>query len=210
MPFNLDMDKLENVDASVLVNYPSSLTGVVKAMVEILNKQKKIVVLRDTIDVATAREIVQNATGDTQTYQVIPNASDKVWAILREAIEQDRIRVLGIFHGRMPESLPDNCILIDIGRSLRKPVSKPIIANLSEAILKKNLRLVGAPSQLHQGLQVLCYEVLYTPEARTFPHKVAQKVPRGTAFKFLYEPPTPPTEANFNASVIRFLQEVIA
>ena len=86
MPFNLDMDKLENVDASVLVNYPSSLTGVVKAMVEILNKQKKIVVLRDTIDVATAREIVQNATGDTQTYQVIPNASDKVWDILREAI----------------------------------------------------------------------------------------------------------------------------
>lgn len=208
MDFGLDLERLNNLDCSVILNYPETMSGVQGAMIDILNKKRKIVIEHSSVDVSLVRDIVQKSTGDLDTYHLIPNASPKVWSILREPVNQDRVRVLGVFHGSMPEALPDNKILIDVGRSLRKATPRGIVSSLTEALTKGSSKLRGSGYELFTGLQTLCYEVLYSPEARTFPRSVANNVPRAIAFKFMYNPPEPPTEAAYMSAVTRFIEDV--
>ena len=73
MDYSLDLERLNNLDCSVILNYPETMSGVQGAMIDILNKKRKIVIEHSSVDVSLARDIVQKSTGDLDTYHLMAN-----------------------------------------------------------------------------------------------------------------------------------------
>lgn len=204
----LDYYDSVSMDASVVLNYPKGMPGVLSSLVKILEQQKKYVVEYDNLTVDDARRIVRDATGSKIEYHLIASADPQVWGVLRNAVEQDDIRVLGVFHGQIPEEVPENVITIDIGRSLHRKVSKQVVAAISEALSKKGNALTGNPEQLYYGIMTLCYEVLYRPEYVVFPRNLHKVVFVSTAFDYMYNPPQILDTSSMRNAVQNFVEAV--
>lgn len=205
---SLDFYTNTDFDASVILNYPKGMTGVLSAVTQILNSRGRYVIDEGKITIERAREIVASATGDLTAYHQIQSTDPKIWGVLREAVNRDDIRVLGVFHGQIPAEAPENVIVLDVGRSLHRKVSKAVSASLTDALTSKGKFPTGTPEELYYGVQALCYEALYTPEGRVFPRKATDQIPRAHAFGFMYNPPEVLTEATMTSAVQRFVEDV--
>lgn len=196
------------MDVSVVLNYPRGMTGVLSAMQEILKQRGRLIVEEGELTLNRAKEIVASASGDTRVYYLIQTTDPKVWSVLKEPVNRDDIRILAVFHGQIPSEVPENLVVIDLGRSLHRKVSKAVVATLTEALTSKGKFPTGSSEELYYGLQALCYEALYTPEGRMFPKVAAEQIPRSHAFQFMYNPPQLLTEASMTSAVHRFVEDV--
>lgn len=198
-----------DLDTSIVLNFPKGMLKVVSEVTALLNSKGALVVDEGDISVARARELVASATGDKTTYYMVNTVNTSVWSILREAVNRDNLRVLGIFHGMIPTQVPENVFTIDIGRSLNSKVSKAIVGNISDTLRKAHASYPqGNPEEVYLGIRSLCYEVLYDPEYRLFPKDVAAKVPLAVAFDFMYNPPQPLDNLTMRSAVSLFLDSV--
>lgn len=204
---SIDWYKSINFDASIVLNYPKGMAGVLSAVKDILAEQKKIVVEYDRVDVELARSLVSGSR-DTTSYHVIDNADSAVWSILRNSVNEDNIRVLGIFHGKISDSVPENVITIDVGRSLHRKVLKNVVSAISDSVLTKGKVPNGKPEELYYGIMTLCYEVLFKPEFRVFDRKVQKKVFLQRAFDYMYNPPDVLNEMSMKSAVLTFMDTV--
>lgn len=202
---SIDYYKSLELDTSIVLNFPKGMTGVLSAVETFLKNKGRIIVPEGNISVDRAREIVAGATGDLKTFYQIQNSDPKVWNILREAVNEERIRILAIFHGQIPSEVPSNVVTLDIGRSLHRKVSKPVSAALTSAIGSKGKYPVGKAEDLYYATVALCYETLYSPEGRMFPRSVADSIPKAHAFDFMYNPPNTLTEASMTSAVNQFV-----
>lgn len=203
----MDFYKLQDLDTSLVLNYPSSMSGILSVVTDMLNSKGKLIATEDNWTVSKARELVSHRQ-DLSTYFLLKNVDAKIWSVLRDAIENDRIRVLGIVHGTVPEEVPTNVMVIDIGRSIQKRVTPQAVADITSALSQRNFRLSKNFEAKFQALQALCFESLYSPEATLFPKSVARKVPRALAFRLMFNPPTPPTEEMYRSAVLKFIRDV--
>lgn len=202
----IDFYKSVDMDVSVILKYPKEMTGALTSMQEILKARGKIIIDEGDLTVNRARELVANASGDTTYYYQFRSTNDKVWAILRESVEEDRIRILGLVHGITPPSVPQNVVTLDVGQSLHRKASKAIIGELVDSMKTKGKYPVGDPEQLYYATQALCYEVLYESDYRMFPKDVTHWIPRSEAFSFMYNPPKVLTPQTMRAAVLRFVE----
>lgn len=204
----IDFYRDTELDVSIVLNYPKEMTGVLSAMQELLKSRGKYLIDEGDLNVKRAREIVASASGDISAYHQIRSSDPKVWNILREYVNRDDLRVLAVFHGKIPEEVPENVVVIDIGRSLHRRVSKAISGSLAEALTTKGKFPSGKAEELYFGVQAICYEALYSPEGRMFSRQVADQIPRSHAFNFMYNPPATLTESAMVSAVNRFVEDV--
>lgn len=199
-----------NLDISIALNYPRGMLKVLDSVKDMLIASGKLVSDEVDLDMSSARELskAQN-TSNVQTFHVVRSDDPKVWDVLKEPINQGRVKVVAVFHGKFPDNLPANMLKIDVGMSLRKKVTKPAKAGIINA-----LREVGkyprkvSPLEVYEGLLTLCYEVVYSPEYRVFPESVSSKVPLSVAFDFMFDPPTVLTDQAVTSVNHQFLDTV--
>lgn len=197
-----------NFDASIILNFPKGMSGVMSALTGILSEQKKYVVEHDNMNVDLARKLVEESTGSTYEYHLINSQDPNVWGILRNPVNEDSIRVIGVFHGEIPDSVPENVITIDIGRSLHRKVPKNVVNSITDSIKTKGKFPNGKPEELYYGLMTLCYEVLFKPEYTIFPKNVRNGVYTSVAFDYMYNPPEVLNEPTMKSAVINFVDTV--
>jgi hypothetical protein len=196
-------------DMSIVLNFPKGLPKVVSEITAILNSRGAIVVDSGDMTVEEARVLVSKANGDTSTYYMLTSTSPKVWSILREPVNLDQLRVLGIFHGKIPSEVPENVLTIDIGRSLNRKVSKEIVSSITQAVTSSRGEYPrGKPEEVYIGIRSLCYEVLYRPEYQVFSSKVIDKIPIGYAFDFMYNPPATLDDLSMCSAYTQFMDKV--
>ena len=204
----IDWYKSVNMDASVILNYPKGMPGVVSALVALLASRNKIVVDEGAISMDRTRQIIEGATGDIRTYFQINNPDPDIWEALSTSVNEDRIRVLGIFHGRIPDSVPENVVTLDVGKSMHQKVSKPMATDIMTALSSKGKYPVGDQEEVYEALLTLCFEVLYSPEYRVFKKETASLVPVSRAFDFMYNPPTPLTKILMASATVSFVEDI--
>lgn len=204
----IDFYRSTDLDASIILNFPKGMTGVLSALTDILKEKGKYVVDEGSVSISRARDIIAEATGDTKSYFIITTNDPKVWSVLKEAVNRDDIRVIGVFHGEIPDEVPENVVLIDIGRSLHRKVTKNIVSSINESLTTKDKYPTGRPEELYFGIQTLCYEVLYSPEYRVFSRNATSNVPRARAFDFMYNPPTPLSDQSMRSAVTKFVEDI--
>lgn len=200
--------KSVSLDLSVALNFPLGMPGVVSSMVDLLTSRNKIVVDEGKISMERVREIIANSTGDLRTYYQINNPDPAIWAALSKSVNADTLRVLGIFHGRLPDSLPESIAVLDVGKSMHQKVTKPMISDITTALTTKGKYPVGKPEEVYEALLTLCFEVLYSPEYRVFKKEVASLVPFSRAFDFMYNLPTPLSNLTMSSAVISFTEDI--
>lgn len=197
-----------DLDTSIILNFPKGMPKVVPEVIALLNAKGAIVVEDGPTTVQMAKDLVANATGDTTTYHLITTDNPTVWNILKESVNRDDLRVIGVFHGAIPSTVPENVFTIDIGRSLNRKVSRHIVTNISDAVKNKGTYPQGKPEELFIGVRSLCYEVLYNPEYRVYPKDVARRIPVGLAFDFMYNPPQPLDDLTRRSAVTSFMDKI--
>lgn len=203
----IDFYKSVNFDSSLALKYPKGMTSVLTAVRDILIAKGNLIV-EVTPTVANVRELASQATRDPKTYYQIATTDSKVWSILKESVNRDDIRVLALIHGKAPDNLPENILVIDVGRSLHEKVSKSTVSSISDSLLSKTRLPAGKPEELYYGIQSLCYEVLYSPEYKVFGPKISNLIPKAHAFNFMYNPPEVLTSATSMSAVHRFVEDV--
>lgn len=191
---------------SFALNYPTEMKSALSEIVEVLNSVGYLVDLDPVTTVAEARTAVESSSSDTHTYYTVETTSSKVWDILKEPIEDGRIFVVGLFHGRIPDFLPSNMVVVDLGKSLRRKVSKGIVSTLTSSLTTKGKLPKGDPEQLYYGLKTLSYEVVYNAEKRAFPKSLERIVFVSTAFDFLFNSPSPLNQQTMRSAVNRFVR----
>lgn len=196
------------LDASIILNFPKGMPGVLSALTDILASKGRYVISEGAISVDRARQIVEESTGDPREYHEIVSTDPAVWKVLRNPVNEDTLRVIGVFHGRIPPEVPENVLLIDIGRSLHRKVAKPVVADISSALQTKGTYPTGKTEEVFAGILGLCYEVLYKPEYRLFKKDVADLVPVATAFDFMYNPPVPLEDLSMKSAISRFVEAI--
>lgn len=206
---DLDFFKSNNFDYSLIINCPKNFSSILDAAIAILNSKGKLVEDLGDVDVSEARRVVEQATGDLDVFYLVRNPSNKVWDILTPAIEDDRIRVLGIFTGVMPQYLPANKILVDVSRSMSM-IPKRAISVASDLVSGKSRKVGNNPEEINEAIQLLCYEALYSPDVALFNRKLASRVPRAIAFNYLYTPIDSPNSTKYLAKILEFVDSVVS
>lgn len=196
------------MDLSIGLNYPNGMTNVYTAVKELLESRGKFIVADEPVTVDVARRLAAPKIVDLRNYYLVDTSDPKVWAILRNAVEEDRIRVLGIFHGKMPEALPESMLVIDIGKSLHKKVPKPVLTEVSDSLARKGKYPSGKSEDIFNALLSLCYEVIYSPEYRVFDRSVSRLVPRSRAFDFMFNPPVPLADKSMRNAINEFVEDI--
>lgn len=204
----IDWYRSVKMDASVILNYPKGMPGVVSALTALLASRNKIVVDEGTISMDRTREIIREATGDTRIFFQINNPDPAIWDALSTPVNEDRIRVLGIFHGKIPDSVPENVVTLDVGKSMHQKVSKPMTTDIMTALSSKGKYPTGDQEEVYEALLTLCFEVLYSPELRVFKKETAALVPVSRAFDFMYNPPVPLRPLTMSAAVVSFCEDI--
>lgn len=205
---DIDFFKQTNLDTSLAVCFPKAMTTVVPAVEEILKSRGKYIVPHDNISAEEARSIVQGATGDTRAYHLIPPTSAKVWEVLKEAVNSDSVRVLGVFHGSVPGGLPENMLVVDVGRSLHGKVSPAVQRSISDSMLSRTKHPTGDTSDIYYGILRLCYEALYDSDHKIFPKNVVKAIPVGRAFQFMYRGPGVLTPTSMGIAIDEFVEDI--
>lgn len=205
---DLDFFAASNMDASVVLNYPTGMSGVLSAVKDILIARGKYIIEELDMSVARATEIVKSATGDTKAYYMITTTSTKVWSILRGAVNDDTIRVLAVFHGNVPEDMPENVISLDVGSLIHSHINKAVVHKIVSAMETKGRYPSGQMEEFYYGLMGLCFEVLYKTERKMFPQKIINNIPTSVAFNFMYNPPEVLTDQSMRQAVYSFLGRV--
>ena len=196
------------MDLSIGVNYPKGMSDVYTAVRALLESQGKFIVDDEPVTVAVARKMASPKAVDHRTYYLVDTDDPKVWGILRNPIEEDRIRVLGIFHGKLPDTLPQSMLIIDVGKSLHKKVSKASITAVSDALSRKGKYPQGKPEDIFNALLSLCYEVVYETEYHIFSKDVVGLVPRPRAFDFMKNPPVPLSDKSMRNAINKFVEDI--
>lgn len=202
----IDFYRSLDMDTSIILKYPREMTSALTSMVELLRSRGKMVVDEGELTRDRARELVSQATGDPNMYYQFRSSDDKVWAILKEAVETDRIRILGLVHGSSPASAAQNAVTLDVGRSLHRKVSPTVVREISDSLKTVGKFPMGDYEQMYYAVQALCYEALYDSEYRTFPKDTVRSVPRSVAFNFMYHPPRLLTPQTMRSAVYRFIE----
>lgn len=194
--------------ASFALNYPAEMKSAVNEIVSELNGKGYIVDMDPVTTVAEARKLSGTKSSITKTYYTVETSNTKVWDILKESIESGDTLVLGLFHGRIPDFLPSNMVVIDLGKSLRRKVSRGIASAISSALTTKGKFPKADLEQLYYGLKTLSYEIVYNSEKRVFPRSLEKVVYVSTAFDFLFNSPDPLTPQTMRSSVNTFIRTV--
>lgn len=205
----LDFYRLVQMDTSIILVYPLGMTAPLELVEETVNKMGAAIIDEGDISVNRARELARIPVRNTTGYYKITSTNKKVWDILKNPIENDVIRVLGIFHSSPPDNLPENCITIDVGRSIHSKATARSVHAVSAMVRTKKFPPSSENIHLiYQAVVVLCYEALYDSEHKMFPADVVSAVPKFVAFKFMYEPPKALTDASVTSAVMRFVEDV--
>lgn len=207
----LDFYRETDLDVSIALNYPKGMLKVLESVEELLISTGKLIVHHDEFTLDDARKLARDENSlSVKTYHVLVTPNPKVWDILKEPINRDQVKVLAVFHGLFPDNLPSNILRLDLGKSLRKKVSKTTKAAISEAIDKTGTYPKGIPPmEVYEGLLSLCYEVVYSPEYRIFHRSVADKVPLGEAFDFMFNAPSPLTDPVVTNITHTFFEKIV-
>lgn len=205
---NIDFYRDTNLEVSLAINYPQGMTSVYDAIVGLLKQRGKFVAEYENFTVEDARELSKSIVQDSLTYHVVRSGDKNVWGILRNSINSDHIRVLALFHGKIPDNLPSNMVVIDVGSSLHRKVPKGTVSDIVDSLLKQGVYPKNKTEDVYYGIQTLCYEVLYQPEYRMFPAKVYGKVPTASAFNFMFHPPQPLTDSSMRNAINIFVQDI--
>lgn len=203
----IDFYQRNNLDGSVVIQAPRAI-NIVKSVTEVLNKNGAIVVDEGNITAARASQIVSEATGDKSLYYYIKSEDDKVWNILKEAVNTDRIRVVAIIHGNLPKSFPENVIYVSVGSSMHGKVPAYAVADVISCVTNRGKFPKKVTGEVYFAFQKLCYEALYSPEYRTYKSNVSDMVPRSIAFNFLYNVPSNLNTNTMTTAINRFLEDI--
>ena len=206
----LDYYRETGLDISIALNYPRGMLKVMDSVSSLLISSGKLVADHDSFTVSDAKELAKTEVRDeVKTYHVLRDVDDKVWDVLKNPINSDKVRVVGVFHGKFPDNLPENMLRVDLGMSLRKKVTKAAKTAIITAIKEpgKNPTKVS-PTEVYEGLLSLCYEVVYKPEYRAFPRSVSKEIPLSTAFEFLFNTPEVLTDQVMRSASNSFLDSI--
>lgn len=204
----IDFYARNNLDGSVAIQVPKGVNHVVKAVTETLNQNGAIVVNEGSISSARASELVASATGDTGIYYLITSDDEKVWNILKESVNTDRLRVVALLHGKMPKSFPENVIHLSVGSSLHGKVLPHVATEVGLCVTDKGKIPKKVTEDVYFAFQVLCYETLYSPEYRVYKQSISSSIPRSIAFNFLYNVPSTLNVNSMTTSINRFLEDI--
>lgn len=177
--------EIEKFDGSFAINAPRTF-DVPKAIKSFLSSRNQALIEYATMSVETARNISSTPVPNHLEWHLIDTPDHKVWDTLLKAIEEDKVRVVGLFHGTVPETISSRMPVLDVGESVAARVPKSMVKSVSTLIEKKKHIHKGG-WEFHDALTALCYEVLYG-KATTFPTKVIDMVPKDLAYKFLNVP----------------------
>lgn len=168
-----DFGGMERFDKSFAINAPRTL-DVVNALKVFFSARKQAMILYPAMTVQTARDIASLRIENHLEWHLVESQDPDVWNALLKPLEEDVIRIVGLFHGTVPETVRSRIPVLDVGNTAYSRVSKKAVQSLTRA-LDSGEPLMREGWEHHHALAALCYEVLYGSSA--FSSKILSKVP---------------------------------
>jgi len=175
-----DFSDISALDGSFAVNSPRTI-DLRPALRAFFGSRKQALIDHDKMTTDLARKIAAAPVVNHLEYHLVESDDPAVWDALLKPIEEDRIRVVGVFHGFVPETVRSRVHVLDVGDSVTSRASKRYLLSLGRAI-ETGKALTKDGWQYHHALTALCYEVLYG--ASHFDPKVVSLVPVFLAQQF--------------------------
>lgn len=171
----VSLDRSFGVNSPRTVNTESSIRALVAS-------RKQALVVYPKMDVATAREIASLSVVNHMEWHLVESQDEAVWNTLLKTLEEDTVRIIGLFHGHVPDTVRSRIPILNVADKVVSRVPKKYIASLHSAI-KDGKPITGNGWEHHRAATALCFEVIYG--ADKFKPELVKSVPAYLAQKFL-------------------------